>query len=320
MARGGAEEMISRPRIVFLGNHTVGVRTMDVLAQAAELTGVVAHPVDPEDGVRYESVFARASQLGVPAVRATGKSEALGRFLADLRPDLLWVTDYRYLLPASILALPRFGVINLHPSLLPKYRGRAPVNWAILRGETRLGLTAHWVDAGMDTGDIIAQRAFELAPQQDVGDALEMLYPLYAAITEEVLSHLIRGDAPRFPQDTAQATVFPRRTPADGRVEWTRPAAEVWNLIRAVTAPYPGAFTPWQGGAVRIWRAAGIRPFNPAEQPEAGEVRPAASPHALLIACADAWLEIEKWEIEGDAPSLFPGAIVGTGAFACGTP
>lgn len=310
--------MTARPKIVFLGNHTVGVRTMRVLAQGADLAGVVAHPVDPEDGVRYESVFAAAKELAAPVIRASGKSDALARFVAELQPDLLWVTDYRYLLPPPILTLPTLGVINLHPSLLPRYRGRAPVNWAILHGETRLGLTAHWVDAGMDTGDIIARRAFDLAQDQDVGDALDMLYPLYEAITAEVLGHLRRGDMPRIAQDAAQASAFPRRTPADGRVEWSRPAAQVWNLIRAVAAPYPGAFTPWQGGAVRIWRAAGIRAFDPGEHPEPGEVRETTGEATLLVSCADAWLRIEKWELEGGAPTLFPGAVLGTPAITCG--
>lgn len=286
--------------VVFMGNHTVGVRALRVIAGTARLVGVVAHPDDPEDGVRYESVFAEAARRKIPVIRATGRGPEVERFLRDCAPDLIWVTDYRYLLPASVLRLPRRGVVNLHPSLLPKYRGRASINWAILRGERELGLSAHFVDEGMDTGDILAQRRYQLGQHEDVGDALNKLYPHYESITAEVLAQFAAGVVTGRSQDHTQATQYPRRKPEDGLVDWSRPALEVWNLVRAVAAPYPGAFTEIAGARLRLWKAAAIRPFAPGGAPLAGEiVSGVLGEPGLQVACADAVLELADYAVEG---------------------
>ncbi len=291
--------MTNSPRIVFLGNHTLGVRVLGVIRRLATLVGVVAHPEDPEDGVRYESVFSEARRLEVPTIRIQGKRPELEGFVRKCSPDLLWITDYRYLLPERILALAPRGAVNLHPSLLPKYRGRAVVNWAILRGETEFGLTAHFVDAGMDTGDIIAVRRFGLTQAEDVGDALDKLYPLYESVAAEVLTGFCHGNVPRRAQDHTQATEFPRRTPADGLIDWSAPAREVWNLIRAVAAPYPGAFCPWNQSRLRIWRASGIQLFSPGAVPAPGEVLDiSADGQTMVVACRDAGLVIGRYEVE----------------------
>jgi methionyl-tRNA formyltransferase len=242
-------------RVLFLGNHTVGVRTLQAISECAEVAGVVAHPPDPEDGQRYKSVFDFATDHGWKSLRGTGKSSAVYQFIKDSKPDLLWITDFRYLLPPEVIALPPLGAVNLHPSLLPAYRGRASINWAILHGERRLGLTAHFVDNGMDTGDIIEQVSYDLSDDQDVGHCLEILYPLYAAITRVVLAHFVLGHVPRIPQGHSRASSFPRRQPEDGRVDWTQSARSILNLVRAVAAPYPGAWTTSAGKQVIIWKA-----------------------------------------------------------------
>ncbi len=134
-------------RIAFLGNHTVGVIVLKLLFKEKDIVGVVAHPADPEDGIRYRSVYKFAVKHCLPVIRAKGKDKNHEQFIREKKPDLLWITDYRYLIPKNIISLAPLGTINLHPSLLPKYRGRAPVNWAIINGETILGLTAHFVDS-----------------------------------------------------------------------------------------------------------------------------------------------------------------------------
>lgn len=247
--------MSSELRVLFLGNHTVGVRTMHVLSREAKLVGVVAHPEDPEDGVRYESVFSAAQALGVPVLRVSGKSTELEPFLFKVKPDLLWIADYRYLLPESILKLSPMGAVNLHPSLLPKYRGRAPINWAILNGETEIGLTAHFVDLGMDTGDIIAQERICLSRYEDVGVALARLYPLYESVTSNVIAGLRDSTIVRKTQDHSNSTSFPARKPQDGQINWTTEAEGIHNLIRAVAPPYPGAFTFLGGDKIQILRS-----------------------------------------------------------------
>lgn len=306
-------------KVVFFGNHTVGVRTLEVLARDARLVGVVAHPPDPEDGVRYESVGDFTRTLGVPLCRGTGRSAEVARFIADLAPDLMWITDYRYLLPTELVRSSRLGAVNLHPSLLPRYRGRASINWAILRGETELGLSAHWVDSGMDTGNIIAQRRYSLSQHEDVGDALEKLYPLYASLTSEVLALLAHGKPAGVPQDHAAATEFLRRRPEDGAIDWQRPARDVWNLIRAVAAPYPGAFAAVAGAQMRIWRAADIRSFPSGTAPRPGELLAVSDDaRSLTIACADAALEICRYDVEVGQLDLAPvQAALPTGAVHC---
>ena len=242
-------------RVVFLGNHTVGVRVLQAMSEAAEVVGVVAHPADPEDGVRYESVFDLARERGWNVIRGNGREVRLLDFIWAARPDLLWITDFRYLLSREVLALAPLGAVNLHPSLLPAYRGRAAINWAILNGETRLGLTAHFVDEGIDSGEIIEQVSYELRDDEDVGDALNILYPLYISLTENILAYFQSGTVPRTLQDQGRATVFPARRPEDGVIDWKQSARSIFNLVRAVAAPYPGAFTTINGRRVTVWKA-----------------------------------------------------------------
>jgi methionyl-tRNA formyltransferase len=242
-------------KIVFFGNHTVGVETLKTLQATEQVVGVVAHVHDPEDGVRYRSVYEYSARIGMNVIRTNGKDSALETFIKSAQPDLLWVTDYKYLLPKPLLSITPKGVVNLHPGLLPKYRGRAPINWAILNGETTIGLSAHFVDEGMDTGDIIEQMCFDLKEEQDVGNALQILYPLYAEITQRVLKYFKSGSVPRRPQDHLVSTTFPARRPEDGLIYWGLPAGSIRNLIRAVAAPYPGAFTFYRGRKLVVWKS-----------------------------------------------------------------
>ena len=242
-------------RVVFFGNHTVGVRALSILSDYEEVVGVVAHPPDPEDGSRYESVFEFANGCGLSAIRGKAYDSEVMSFVSKAAPDLLWLTDYRYLLPRQLVRIPPLGVINLHPSLLPKYRGRAPINWAIIHGESKLGLTAHFVDEGMDSGDVIIQEGFELNQDEDVGDALNKLMPLYEDVTRRVLGCLRNGHVPRTPQNADHATSYPARKPSDGQIDWNLPAVSILNFIRAVAAPYPGAFSFLGDSKIIIWKA-----------------------------------------------------------------
>lgn len=242
--------------VVFCGNHDVGCRVLETLCELADVRGVVAHPPDPEDGARYRSVYEYAAASGLRVHRARGNDPGLRTFFEICAPRLLVVADYRYVLPGEILRLPALGGVNLHPSLLPKYRGRAPLNWAILRGEHELGLTAHRMVAAVDAGPILAQRRFALALHEDVGDALRKLLPLYDELTRVVLAQAASGALEGTAQAEADATSYPRRRPCDGALDFTQAAPQVFNLIRAVARPYPGAFgTLDDGRVVTIWKA-----------------------------------------------------------------
>ena len=245
-------------RLVFLGNHTVGVRSLRSLINVCDVELVVAHPPDPEDGVRYESVHDFAVSRSLSVVRSKGKDPDLISRIRSIEPDLIWTTDYRYLLPTDLIQSAKKACINLHPSLLPKYRGRAPLNWAILNGESEVGLTAHIIDDGVDTGPIVRQRKISISQSEDVGDILRRFEPLYESISLDVIGDLESGDLSPVCQPDGDWGVWPRRTPEDGRIDWSKSANDILNLIRAVASPYPGARTRIHGEDLIIWSARAI--------------------------------------------------------------
>ncbi len=286
-------------RVLFLGNHTVGVRTINVLRQHANLIGIVAHPDDPEDGISYESVYASALKYNIPVLRSTGKDQALEEFINRLQPALMWIADYRYLLPRKLIDLPSLGVVNLHPSLLPKYRGRAPVNWAILNGESLLGLTAHWVEEAMDSGNILAQETYHLSQSEDVSHALQKLYPLYESITIKVLNDIKFNTISSTRQDESYSSSFPRRTPKDGFINWNQPACKVWNLVRAVAPPYPGAYCNWNGGILKILKISRLVEFPNHITPVPGNIICGRlTDKELVICCQDKAIHVSKFFYE----------------------
>jgi len=296
-------------RVVFLGNHTVGVRVLQAMSGMTEVVGVVAHPPDPEDGARYESVYDFARKSGWNVIRGKGKDDGVRQFIAAAKPDLLWITDFRYLLPREIVAVAPMGAVNLHPSLLPAYRGRASINWAILKGETKLGLTGHFVDEGMDTGDVIEQLSYEICEDQDVGDCLNILYPLYAQITKSILSHFESGKVPRIPQDHSRATAFPARKPEDGLIDWKQPARAVLNLVRAVAAPYPGAFTTVAGKKIVVWKAHVVSEAGCSTSP--GCIVKTTGDE-VLVQCAVGTLALTRVELPGPNTPLQVGCCLGS--------
>lgn len=294
-------------RVVFLGNHTVGVHVLQALKETAEVVGVVAHPLDPEDGVRYESVFDFAQEWGWNVIRGKGRDVDVTNFVSSARPDLLWITDYRYLISSELVKIAPLGAVNLHPSLLPAYRGRASINWAILNGETRLGLTAHFVNEGMDTGDIIEQLSYEIGDEQDVGDCLNLLYPMYGRITLQVMSYFASGIVPRKQQDHSRATSFPRRRPEDGRIDWTLPARSIFNLVRAVARPYPGAFTNSANKTITVWKSKIVSEEKTADLPGTVLAKSGPGPE---VQCGSGTLLLTSME-NGAEDFLNPGCRLG---------
>ncbi|MFA9462557.1 methionyl-tRNA formyltransferase [Thiohalorhabdus sp. Cl-TMA] len=273
-----------------------------------EVTGVVAHPPDSEDGVRYESVHDRALEWGLPVIRGRAKTPEVTEFVRAAAPDLLWVTDYRYLLPEELTALAPRGAVNLHPSLLPRYRGRASINWAILYGESEIGLTAHFIAEGADTGDIIEQRAVSLFEEEDIGDALNRLMPLYDSLTREVAVRFLKAPVYGTPQDHARATEFPARKPKDGRIDWNRPAYEIRDLIRAVAAPYPGAFTDLSGARMYFWKARLGENSGSSLPASPGTVTAITEEGGFWVCCGDGPLYIKDWSTDPEGAVVpFPG-------------
>jgi len=270
-------------KTLFMGNHTCGLIALKALMDITNVVGVVAHPKDPEDGVCYESVYSFALQSNLDSIRGTGKDVAVREFIKAKKPDLIWITDYRYLLPEELLPLTPLGIINLHPSLLPQYRGRAPINWAILNGEEYLGLTAHFVDSGMDTGDIIMQKTIHLSSEEDVSDALIKLYPLYDSVSRDVIATILSGDVVSHPQDHSKSSTYRSRRPQDGKIDWSKSAMEINNLIRAVAPPYPGAFTYFSDERILILKAVQV---NTKSHSVPGTIT-SSSENGLVVSCGD---------------------------------
>jgi methionyl-tRNA formyltransferase len=248
----------ARPlRLVVFGYHTVGYRCLkELLDRGEEVCAVVTHRDDPHEHLWFESVAELARAAGVPVLSPKSpNTPAVISRIATLQPDLILSFYYRRLLGRALLAIPRLGAINLHGSLLPKYRGRAPVNWVLVNGETHTGVTLHHMTSQADAGDIIAQRVVPIAFADTALTLFEKVAQAAVELLRDTFPLIKAGCAPRTPQDPAQATYFGGRTPEDGRIDWGKPALELYNLVRAVTSPYPGAFTSFGGRKLYIWGA-----------------------------------------------------------------
>ena len=284
-------------RIAVLAYSETGYECLKALLDRGEnVVLVVTHPDAVGEDIWFPSVAELSRARGIEPVIAGAPDAALAARVADAAPDLLLSFYFRHVLPAGILKLPRLGAYNLHGSLLPKYRGRAPVNWAVARGETETGATLHVMTEKPDAGDIVDQEAVSIGADDTAYEVQKRVTQAGVRILERRLAGLKAGTAPRRPQDEKAATTFPRRSPEDGRIDWTRPAEQVHNLVRAVTHPYPGAFTDVFGGKTVIWRTR--LPHLGAHDNFPGQVR--AEQGRLYVACGDdRYVEVLRIQREG---------------------
>ena len=286
-------------KVVFLGNHNVGINVLHALLKKTQLVGIVAHPEDPEDGVQYQSVYEFAIKNNLPAIRSTGKSPRLFEFITSQKPDLLWSTDFRYILPESLVSLASLGAVNIHPSLLPKYRGRASINWAVINGEKEFGLTVHFIDNGVDTGDIIQQITIPIDQLDYIEDLLKKSYPLYFHITCSVIDLFYNNTIKRTVQ-TEVLPEYPRRTAKDGKINWNQSTQDIFNLIRAVSRPYPGAFTYFDNiQKIFIWRATPIFELEKHNNYPNGFVIESSS-NCFKVKCHDGIIHVTDFSSDGN--------------------
>jgi methionyl-tRNA formyltransferase len=244
-----------RLRLVVFGYHTIGYLCLkELIERDEEVCAVVTHTDDPGEVIWFESVAELAHSAGIPvSCPSTPNTPEFVRTIRSLQPDVILSFYYRRLLSKALLAIPRLGGINLHGSLLPKYRGRSPVNWVLVNGETHTGVTLHYMTEEPDAGDIIAQSPVDIAFEDTALTLFKKVAQAALALFRETFPLVKANSAPRIPQDPAQATYFGGRTPEDGRIDWDRPALSVYKLVRAVTAPYPGAFTFLRGKRLYVW-------------------------------------------------------------------
>ncbi|MCX8072039.1 MAG: formyltransferase [Candidatus Binatia bacterium] len=291
-------------RCVVFAYHELGyVCLEELLRLGADVPLVITHEDDPEENVWFRSVaaLARNRHLSVFAPQNVNAPEWVNRVEA-VRPNFIFSFYYRRLLGRRLLELPTHGALNLHGSLLPRYRGRCPVNWVLIHDEKETGLTLHYMTQKPDAGDIVAQRVI---PIDDSDDALSLYRKLAEAaplLLRDVYPLLCSGNAPRIPQDHSQATYFGGRRPEDGRINWALTARQVFNLVRAVTKPYPGAFAFWRGKKLLVWRASAVP--APAESGLPGTVL--ETDPELVVQCGRGVVVLE--EVQSDREEPCPGA------------
>lgn len=296
------------PRILFFGYSEVGHDCLALLLErGANVVALFTHADAPGEKIWFKTPAALALARGLPVFtpEKTGTPEWRER-IAALRPDLILSVYYRAMIGERILALAPLGAFNLHGSLLPKYRGRAPINWAVLHGEPRIGMTLHRMVKRADAGAIVDQAGVDLDPRDTAEQAFRKVLPCARLVLGRQLDALLAGTARETPQDEASATYFGGRTPEDGRIDWRRPTRDIFNLIRAVTDPYPGAFTELGGSRLLVWWA---EPDSPATRRGGGPPGAILSAQPLVVATGDGALELTRTEWRGPARDLVPGLI-----------
>lgn len=290
---------MTRPRIVVCAYSDVGHACLEhLLQQGANVVAVYTHADAPGEEIWFRSVGQLAHERGVPVyVDRDLASDVEIERLESLAPDLLFSFYFRHMLPPRVLAAAPLGAYNMHGSLLPKYRGRAPVNWAVLHGETETGATLHVMTAKPDAGDIVDAERVPIGEDDTAAVVQQRVTQAAVQVLARQLAALEAGTAPRRPQDHAAATYFGRRRPEDGAIDWHRSSTDIHNLIRAVSHPYPGAFASIAGRRTIIWRSR--RTTLNANGAPPGHVE--CRGHQLCVACGDDHLlEIVRAQLAGE--------------------
>ncbi len=245
--------------LIFCGTPDFAVPTLETLIAEEFPIDLVVTNVDEPSGRGYElkapPLKQAATRAGLQVYQpAKLKDPATVEYLSRHRPDAIVVVAYGHILPKWLIDLPRLGCINLHASLLPKYRGAAPIQWALIRGETVTGVTTMRIDVGLDTGNTFLKREAEIRDDDTAETLSNRLSQIGASLTVETLRRLESGDLREQPQDHTQATLAPILKKEDGRIDWKLPAAEIWNRIRGLR-PWPGAYTTFRNKNLHIWAA-----------------------------------------------------------------
>jgi len=293
--------MVIPVRIIFCGTPLFAVPTLKHLLDQSdfEVVAVITQPDRPRGRGREVSFspvkdVAVAARLPIfqPEKIRTPESE---QFLRKANPDAIVIIAYGQIIPARLLGIPKLGWINSHASLLPKYRGAAPIQWAIANGETRTGITTMRIDAGMDTGDILLRRETPIGPTETTPELAARLAALSAPLMAETLRGLCDGTIQLMPQNHSAASMAPMLKKEDGRIDWSLPAQVIFNRMRGFT-PWPGAYTGFRGATCQIMGEPVSKDHEPALS--AGEIRIAGT--KILVGCGgETLLGVSRVKLEG---------------------
>ncbi len=324
-----------RPRILFFGYSEVGYECLSLLLERGDdVVALITHEDNPHEKIWFKTPAVAAREKNIPVFTPESVNNPEWREkIAALAPELILSVYYRHMIGTKILALPRLGAWNMHGSLLPRYRGRAPINWAVLHGEPRIGMTLHRMVKSADAGAIVDQAGVDIGPRDTAEQAFRKVLPCARLVLARQIDALLAGTAREAPQDESQASYFGGRKPEDGRIDWKKSSREIFNLIRAVTDPYPGAFTdiggapssagfppvfsgdagkgacaPSTSARLMVWWAETDSPATKGKHGAPGEILSVAP---LVVATTDSALELTKIEWRGArAPELRMGQIL----------
>ena len=306
--------------IVFVSGVTLGIHALRGMIDTGLLNGdlVKLSAIFTLDETRtlstsgYQPFDHIADELTTPLHKVTSMKNADSiQLVASYAPDLIFVIGWSELVPSSVLDIPKHnhraqerhsnshGCIGMHPTMLPIGRGRAPIPWSIIKGLKESGVTMFYLEDEADAGDIIAQRCFDITLEDDASSVYDKVSRLHYDIMREHFPLLVQGIAPRLPQDQTKATVWQKRTPEDGVINWNKPLTEQHNWIRGLTHPYPGAFFFWKGHKVVVWKAT------------LGQGQSFARPGTVLgnsakemaVACPDGIILLQRLQV-ADGPEL----------------
>jgi methionyl-tRNA formyltransferase len=317
---------VGRPRALFFGTPELSVPSLEALASLADVVGVVCQPDKPVGrgmNLAAPPVKVRATAMGLPVVQPTKlRTGEFGAWVREQRADVALVIAYGRILPQDVLDGPRLGCVNVHASILPRYRGAAPIAWAVVRGEKETGVTLMKMDAGMDTGDVLEIRRTPIGEDETAGELGARLALLGAEAVREGLPRYLRGELAPTPQDAALATTAPLLTKEMGRIDWTKTAAEVHDHVRGMN-PWPMGFcflargasspVPPQGKQVRVI----VHRTSKVEGVFAAGARPGtvvlADKTRVVVACGAGHVALERVQLEGKKPMTGAAWFLGRG-------
>lgn len=295
---------MSRKRIVFIGTEEIGWRCLETLVEmGAAIAGAFTLTEErAREGVAFLS-FAPFADRSVPLhfVEDINADTVIARIRA-MRPDFVYQIGWSQLLTAEILEIPTGGCVGMHCSLLPKHRGRAPIPWSIIFGLRRSGMSLFHLEPTADSGDLIGQESFAILRDDSASEVYDKATEAAVRLVRRFHPQLEAGTAPRIPQDRRHSDRWPRRTPDDGLIDWDRSAHHLYDWVRALTHPFPGAFTFWRDRKLTIWRA---KPGDPDTISAAGTVLAVDQERGVLVGTGEGalWLTSVQWFGDDERPA-----------------
>ena len=231
-------------KVIVFAYHNMGIAGLAALVKHGyDIAAVFTHEDDPQENCWFESVKEWASRRNLPVYTTEEiNSPSWIKKISELKPDIIFSFYYRKMIASGILAIPELGAFNLHGSLLPRYRGRCPANWVIINGEKQTGVTLHYMIEKPDAGDIVGQKEVAIDYRDTAKTLYDKLCRQASLLLDDLLPQILTGQIPRSKQNLGAGNYFGGRRPEDGRIDWNKSATEIYNLIRGVTKPYPGAF------------------------------------------------------------------------------